>query len=366
MARLPIPGSDVGTWGSVLNEFLSVALNSDGTLKRDPDIDNAQSKTEKGQPGGYAALNSSGVVPTSQLPVITQAVSSVNSRTGDVTGLAEQSDLQSHISDTGNPHAVTKAQVGLAQVDDVQQLPLSYLDDDASLTDNSDTKVPTQRAAKGYSDTLATTVQTNHQTASYTLAIDDVGKVVEMDAETPNTLTVPTHADIPFPIGAIIEVSQRGIGQTTIAAASGVVIRSLEGSLSLVAQYSVAALRKIDENEWLLMGGLESATFAYATAIPSNRRTASYTLILSDAGKAIEMDVAIANTLTIPPYTDVAFPVGTVIEIGQFGSGPTSIVPGTGVSAYSANGLQLSGQYATASIRKINTNQWWVVGDLIA
>ncbi|MDQ5972080.1 MAG: hypothetical protein QG553_239 [Patescibacteria group bacterium] len=33
MARLPIPGSDKGTWGSVLNDFLSVELNSDGTLK---------------------------------------------------------------------------------------------------------------------------------------------------------------------------------------------------------------------------------------------------------------------------------------------------------------------------------------------
>lgn len=33
MARLPTPGQDVGTWGSVLNEFLSVAHNQDGSLK---------------------------------------------------------------------------------------------------------------------------------------------------------------------------------------------------------------------------------------------------------------------------------------------------------------------------------------------
>jgi hypothetical protein len=32
MARLPTPGSDAGTWGDVLNEFLSVAHNSDGTI----------------------------------------------------------------------------------------------------------------------------------------------------------------------------------------------------------------------------------------------------------------------------------------------------------------------------------------------
>ncbi len=33
MARLPVPGSDKGTWGEVLNEFLSVEHNADGTLK---------------------------------------------------------------------------------------------------------------------------------------------------------------------------------------------------------------------------------------------------------------------------------------------------------------------------------------------
>ncbi len=30
--RLPIPGSDVGTWGDILNGFLEVSLNADGTL----------------------------------------------------------------------------------------------------------------------------------------------------------------------------------------------------------------------------------------------------------------------------------------------------------------------------------------------
>ncbi len=33
MARLPQPGSDSGTWGSILNDFLSQAHNSDGTIK---------------------------------------------------------------------------------------------------------------------------------------------------------------------------------------------------------------------------------------------------------------------------------------------------------------------------------------------
>jgi len=39
MARLPIPGSDDGTWGDILNEFLSVSHQADGSMK--PDTINA-------------------------------------------------------------------------------------------------------------------------------------------------------------------------------------------------------------------------------------------------------------------------------------------------------------------------------------
>ncbi|HEU4914755.1 MAG TPA: glycosyl hydrolase family 28-related protein [Candidatus Saccharimonadales bacterium] len=42
MVRLPTVGGDTGDWGSILNEFLSVELNTDGTLKRGGDIDTAQ------------------------------------------------------------------------------------------------------------------------------------------------------------------------------------------------------------------------------------------------------------------------------------------------------------------------------------
>lgn len=33
MARLPVPGSDSGAWGAILNDFLQAAHNSDGTVK---------------------------------------------------------------------------------------------------------------------------------------------------------------------------------------------------------------------------------------------------------------------------------------------------------------------------------------------
>lgn len=49
-------------------------------------------------------------------------VNTVNSRTGNVTGLAEQSDLTAHTTNTSNPHSVTKAQVGLGNADNTSDL----------------------------------------------------------------------------------------------------------------------------------------------------------------------------------------------------------------------------------------------------
>jgi hypothetical protein len=59
-------------------------------------------------------------------------------------------NIQNHIANSANPHDVTKAQVGLGSVDNLQQLPLSYLDTDVSLTANSDVKVASQKAVKAY------------------------------------------------------------------------------------------------------------------------------------------------------------------------------------------------------------------------
>jgi len=39
MSRLPAPGGDSGAWGSILNEFLAVAHNTDGSLKAQASID---------------------------------------------------------------------------------------------------------------------------------------------------------------------------------------------------------------------------------------------------------------------------------------------------------------------------------------
>jgi hypothetical protein len=97
-----------------------------------------------------------------------------------------------------------------------------------------------------------------------------------------------------------------------------------------------------------------------------NEQTASYTLGLVDAEGAVAMNVASANTVTVPPESSVAFPIGTSILIYQEGAGATTITAGAGVTLRARAGLTqvLNGQYAMATVVKRATNTWVLAGDL--
>lgn len=101
------------------------------------------------------------------------------------------------------------------------------------------------------------------------------------------------------------------------------------------------------------------------TNLSLNEETANYTLVLGDATKAIEMNVASANTLTVPPNSDVAFSVGTQIIVIQTGAGATTLTAGAGVTLDSKDGnVELGGQFAGVTLIKRGTNNWVAVGDL--
>lgn len=89
MSRLPQPGGDQGTWGSILNDFLAQAHNQDGSLK-------ANSVTSQALAPGAVTLSTiaDGSISETKLDAASRAklnsggtagVTSVNTRTGDVT-----------------------------------------------------------------------------------------------------------------------------------------------------------------------------------------------------------------------------------------------------------------------------------------
>ena len=103
---------------------------------------------------------------------------------------------------------------------------------------------------------------------------------------------------------------------------------------------------------------------AFASA-PILAQTGSFTLTLAMDGAFIRAQSTGAMTVTIPAYADAAFPVGAEIELMQEGSGAVTFAAAPGVTIRSYGGeLTMSGQYATAGIKKIDTNVWVLTGAL--
>ncbi len=101
--------------------------------------------------------------------------------------------------------------------------------------------------------------------------------------------------------------------------------------------------------------------------VVANRQTASYTLVLSDADKLVEMNVGSANDLTVPLNSSVAFATGTQILLAQYGAGQTTVVATSGVTINSNGGkLKLNVQYSGATLIKIGTDEWYLFGDIVS
>ena len=98
----------------------------------------------------------------------------------------------------------------------------------------------------------------------------------------------------------------------------------------------------------------------------TNAQAASYTLVLADSGKMVEMVVASGNTLTVPPNNAIAFPIGTTLTVLQTGAGQCTLTAGAGVTLNGTPGLKLRGQWSSATLIKRATDTWVALGDMVA
>jgi hypothetical protein len=118
-----------------------------------------------------------------------------------------------------------------------------------------------------------------------------------------------------------------------------------------------------DSNGALTLDANGTGAVNVIRTINANAAT-TYTLALTDAGKIITSTNASAQTITIPPNSSIAFPIGTQIEVYNLGATVTSVQGGSGVTL---NGVStgtgaLTAQYSAVSIFKIATDTWLMAG----
>lgn len=141
---------------------------------------------------------------------------------------------------------------------------------------------------------------------------------------------------------------------------------------------ATTATNEILYNDGATINGKTHAALAADTAFSSaylpltqtdNTQTGTtYTLVLTDANDCVTLSNAAAITLTVPPNSSVAFPVGTRIDLIQLGAGQVTVAAGAGVTVNrcATFTLKLLEQYAEASLKKTATNTWVLTGVLEA
>ena len=117
-----------------------------------------------------------------------------------------------------------------------------------------------------------------------------------------------------------------------------------------------------------IVGGTVQASAALAL----NAQTGTtYTFVLTDAdNKLVTASNASAQTYSIPTNASVAFPIGCQINIIQIGAGQVTINAVTsGTTTVLSNGgtaaaPKLRAQYSAATLVKVATDTWYVIGDI--
>jgi hypothetical protein len=95
--------------------------------------------------------------------------------------------------------------------------------------------------------------------------------------------------------------------------------------------------------------------------IVENVQSSNYTLSLSDINKVISMNNSNSASVTIPTNSTVEFPIGTVINVYRQGTASV-VIQGSGVTI--RNSGSMNDQYAEISLRKRDTNEWVLVGNV--
>jgi hypothetical protein len=155
---------------------------------------------------------------------------------------------------------------------------------------------------------------------------------------------------------AMTAVPANGVRFTPNTNTSGIVTLYGTNSGNSVTTWSIDQLGNINTTG--------SVTAAEVTApVAVNTQNASYIAALSDADQLIYLNVAGANTLTIPPNSSVAFPVGTTLTVEQAGAGQCTVTAGAGVTLHNSSSNNTRAQYSLVSAVQTAANQWTVFGD---
>jgi hypothetical protein len=135
----------------------------------------------------------------------------------------------------------------------------------------------------------------------------------------------------------------------------------------LTTSGSVASWGTLDLSLYLTQSSA-STTYQTKNIDVISAKTGAYTIASGDEGDLIQLSGSSSYTVSIPTDETFNFAIGTQINLINVGTGVKTIAavtPGT-TSVNGTPGLKLRAQWSSATLIKLSSNMWIVVGDLSA
>jgi hypothetical protein len=325
-----------------------------------------------------------GLVTSTEILSLSGVTSAIQ---GQIDSKANSSDVSTHVNATTGVHGIAdtaelETQTGAqAKADNAQSAAISAAASDATTKANTAESNAVDTAATAAAALYATIVDTEMTGDATAENLTLTGNLVVNGTTTTVNATDLTVSDPLIYIGE---------GNTTNTVDLGFVASFNDGT------YQHSGLAKdATDGVWKLFKGvtdeptttinfaqasyetlkLDGVAFSDGTqtkqGVPSQTtitsKTADYTLsALTERDSMIEVNSSSAVTITVPPNSSVAYPVGTSIDLLRVGSGSVTVSAGSGVTLNYTPGNKLRAQWSSATLFKRATDSWVLVGDLSA
>jgi hypothetical protein len=143
------------------------------------------------------------------------------------------------------PTGIVKGDVGLSNVDDVQQLPMSYLDTDVALTADSDLKVPSQKAIKAYVDGqafgISNVVEDTTPQLGGNLDVNGFDIYLQSGKLSQNL----SKANLHFPTDLSVKIEQAEGGNNILIDSDSIDLNAASGEINVLSNIDMQTTKKI-------------------------------------------------------------------------------------------------------------------------
>ena len=293
------------------------------------------------------------------------------SATTSVVGIVQLSDSTSETSSikAATPTAVKAAYDKASTAATTSVVGVVQLSDSTSET--SSIKAATPTAVKAAYDKASTAATTS--VVGIVQLSDSTSETSSIKAATPTAVKAAydkASTAATTSIVGIVQLSDSTSETSSIKAATPTAVKAAYDKASTAATTSVVGIVQLSDSTSetsSIKAATPTAVSTLKQTVDSSTKTASYELDPADAGKIIIMNASSGSAvITIPLET--TFPAGARVDILQIGSVQTSVAPISGSVTLNSknNNRKLSGQYSAATLIKVGTNSWVLLGDLTA